>query len=183
VVDLEAEKLMEKAVSFHGHSCPGLAIGVMASKYILEHGNDFSIDEELVAVVENDNCSVDAIQALLGTTFGKGNLKFFDFGKNNYTFYNRTKKKAVKLSMNIGSSKDRELSREERIVKLLNSNPETVFTIKEIKYRPPEEAQIHQSISCQKCNQLTMSTRTKELNNKIYCIPCYDKLTKWKYHE
>ena len=93
------KELMNKAVEFHGHSCPGVAIGVLAAKYILEHGNDFSIDEELVAVVENDNCSVDAIQALLGTTFGKGNFVFKDYGKNNYTFYNRTTKKAVKLSL------------------------------------------------------------------------------------
>ena len=183
MVDLDAEKVMEKAVDFHGHSCPGLAIGVLASKYILEHGNDFSVDEELVAVVENDNCSVDAIQALLGTTFGKGNLKFSDYGKNNYTFYNRTRKKAIKLSMNIGSFEDRELAREERIKKLLNSNPETIFTIKEVKFRPPKEAQIHQSQICNKCNQLTMNTRTRELNDKVYCIPCFDKLKKWKYHE
>lgn len=180
---MDAEKLMEKAVSFHGHSCPGLAIGVIASKYILEHGNDFSVDEELVAAVENDNCSVDALQALLGTTFGKGNLKFLDYGKNNFTFYNRTKKKAIKLSMKMGTSEDRELSREERIKKLLNSNAETVFNIKEIKFKPPVEAQIHQSVKCQRCNQLTMSTRTKKLNGKDYCIPCHDKLTKWKYHE
>ena len=180
---MEIEKLMEKAVKFHGHSCPGLAIGVLASKYILEHGNDFSIDEELVAVVENDNCSVDGVQALLGTTFGKGNLKYLDYGKNNYTFFNRTNKKAVKLSMNVSSFEDRELSREERIKKLLNSDPEVVFDIKDVKFKPPDEAEIHQSVMCQKCNQLTMGTRTKELNGKFYCIPCYDKLTKWKYHE
>ena len=96
---MNTKKLMKKAVDFHGHSCPGVAIGVIAAKYILEHGNDFSIDEEIVAVVENDNCSVDAIQALLGTTFGKGNFKFLDHGKNNYTFYNRSKEIAVKLSL------------------------------------------------------------------------------------
>ena len=74
---MEAKDLMDKAIKFHGHACPGVVIGVLVAKYILEHGNDFSIDEELVAVVENDNCSVDAIQALLGTTFGKGNVKHY----------------------------------------------------------------------------------------------------------
>lgn len=177
VVNMEMEKLMEKAVYFHGHSCPGLAIGVLASKYILEQGNDFSVDEELVAVVENDNCSVDAVQALLGTTFGKGNLKFLDYGKNNYTFYNRTNKKAVKLSMNVSSFEDRELSKQERIEKLLNSSPDAIFSIEDVEFKPPDEAQIHQSLKCQKCNQLTMSIRTKELNGKSYCIPCYDELT------
>lgn len=61
-----------KAVEFHGHECPGLAIGVRvsdAAKEMLRIGS--SEDEEIVCVAENDSCSVDAIQALLGCTFGK----------------------------------------------------------------------------------------------------------------
>lgn len=169
---------MDKAVKFHGHSCPGLAIGVLASKYILDNGNDFSIDEELVAVVENDNCSVDAIQALLGTTFGKGNLIYNDYGKNNYSFYNRSKKKAVKLSIKAVSLGDRELSREEKLEILLNSNPEDIFNIEKIEYNPPEMAQIHKSLACDNCGEPTMSTRLKEFEDKKLCIPCYEELSK-----
>lgn len=173
---METKDLMEKAVNFHGHSCPGLAIGVLVSKYILDQGNDFSIDEELVAMVENDNCSVDAIQALLGTTFGKGNLVFLDYGKNNYTFYNRTNKKAIKLTIKARSFSDRELSREARIEVLLSSNPEDIFDIRNIEFNPPEKAQIHNSIECHNCGQLTMSTRIQEFNNKMLCISCYEKI-------
>lgn len=177
---MDAKKLMDKAVKFHGHSCPGLAIGVSVSKYILEHGNDFSTDEDLVAVVENDNCSVDAIQALLGTTFGKGNLVFLDYGKNNYAFYNRTKKNAIKLSIKKSAFEDRSLSREERIRKLLNAKPEEIFEIKEIKFNPPEEAKIHESIICESCGEPTMSIRIREYNGKKLCVPCFEKLTTTK---
>ena len=166
---MESKELMEKAVKFHGHSCPGLAIGVLVSKYILEHMGDFSIDEELVAVVENDNCSVDAIQALLGTTFGKGNLKHLDYGKNNYTFYNRTNKKAVKFIMNVSSFGERDLSRKERIEKLMNSNPEDIFEIKEVDFNPPEMAEIHQSTICDKCGEPTMITRIIEFQEQNLC--------------
>ncbi|MCL0053205.1 formylmethanofuran dehydrogenase subunit E family protein [Dehalococcoidales bacterium] len=31
-------------------------------------------DEEIVAVIENDSCMVDAIQSASGCTLGKGNL-------------------------------------------------------------------------------------------------------------
>ncbi|MFX1276879.1 MAG: FmdE family protein [Promethearchaeota archaeon] len=172
--------LLKKAVDFHGHSCPGLAIGVLASKYILDNGNDFSIDEELVAVVENDNCSVDAIQSLLGTTFGKGNLIFLDYGKNNYTFYNRSNKKAIKLIQKHRNFGDRELTREERLKMLLKLNPEDIFEIKVIKYDPPKMAEIHESIICENCNEPTMSTRIRKLNDKNLCIPCYDLLKKEK---
>jgi len=173
---VNAKELMEKAVIFHGHSCPGLAIGVLASKYILEHGADFSIDEELVAVVENDKCSVDALQALLGTTFGKGNLVFLDYGKNNYSIYNRTNQKAVKLSLTVRSFGERQLSKEERIDNLLKSVPDDLFKIQEIAYNPPEMAQIHESIVCDKCGEPTMSIRINKINTKNYCIPCYTTL-------
>lgn len=175
-INLEAKKLMDQAVKFHGHTCPGLAIGVLVSKYILEHGNDFSIDEELVAVVENDNCSIDAIQALLGTTFGKGNLIHLDYGKNNYSFYNRTNQKAVKLSFKATNFGDRELTREERIKKLLSSHPEDIFRIENREFDPPSMAQIHDSIICDNCGDATMSTRIKEIKGKKVCMPCYEKL-------
>ena len=176
IIALEAHSLMERAVKFHGHTCPGVAIGVLVSKYILDHDNDFSIDEELVAIVENDNCSVDAIQALLGTTYGKGNLVHLDYGKNNFTFYNRDNKKAVKLSLKNLSFGERDLPREERIQKLLNANPEDVFNIEEVKFEPPQFAQIHESILCENCGDPTMSTRIKEFKGKKLCIPCYEKL-------
>jgi len=175
---LDSKSLMEKAVAFHGHACPGVTLGVLVSKYILEHGNDFSVDEELVAVVENDNCSVDGIQALLGTTFGKGNLVFLDYGKNNYTFYNRTNEKAIKFSLKASSFGDRSLSREERIEKLLNSNPEDIFEIEIIEFNPPKMAEIHESILCDNCGDPTMSTKIREFNNKKFCIPCYKKVTR-----
>ena len=45
----------EKAVSFHGHECPGLAIGVRAVEAAeAKLGIAFSRDEEIVCVTEND---------------------------------------------------------------------------------------------------------------------------------
>jgi formylmethanofuran dehydrogenase subunit E len=44
-------------------------------------------DEELVAIVENDTCGVDALQCVVGYTFGKGNRLFRDDGKHVYTIY------------------------------------------------------------------------------------------------
>jgi len=168
--------LIKKAIDFHGHFCPGLMIGVLASKYILDKGNDFSIDEELVTVVENDNCSVDAIQSLLGTTFGKGNLIFLDYGKNNYSFYNRSNNKAIKLTLKQKDFGEKELSREERLEMLKNSNPEDIFEIKEIKYDPPKMAEIHESIICENCDEPTMSTRIRKVNDRNLCIPCFKSL-------
>ena len=63
----------QECVHFHGHLCPGLAIGYGAVKAAQQAlGLAAAEDEEVVAVVENDSCAVDAIQVLLGCTFGKG---------------------------------------------------------------------------------------------------------------
>ena len=68
------ETLWERCVAFHGHSCPGLAIGFRAA---LEGMSALGLplqpvqDEDLVCVSENDACGVDAVQVLTGCTLGK----------------------------------------------------------------------------------------------------------------
>ena len=175
---MEAKELMEKAVRFHGHICPGLTIGVLVAKYVLEHGYEYSPNEELVAVVENDNCSVDALQVLLGTTFGKGNLVHQDYGKNNYVFYDRRAKKGVRLSIKSKEFGDKKLTRDEKIQLLLSSKPEDIFNIYEIDYNPPGLAEIEESVPCEICGELTMNSRLMTYNDSEMCIPCYKKMRK-----
>ena len=88
----------EKCVAFHGHACGGLTIGYKAACYAAELLElDFSGDEQLVCIAENDACGIDAIQALLGCSVGKGNLLFHMRGKQAFSFYNRTTGKSVRL--------------------------------------------------------------------------------------
>jgi formylmethanofuran dehydrogenase subunit E len=94
----DKNEMWERAVRFHGHICPGLMIGFSASLYAMELLDlEFSEDEEVVCIVENDSCSVDAIQAVLGCTVGKGNLLFHMRGKQAFSFYNRNTGKSVRL--------------------------------------------------------------------------------------
>ncbi len=85
-----SKELIEKTIAFHGHSCPGLVIGIRAAELALQklaHVNA----EDFAAVVETDMCGVDAIQFLTGCTFGKGNLIRIDYGKMAFSFYDRSK--------------------------------------------------------------------------------------------
>ncbi|MGA7627728.1 MAG: FmdE family protein, partial [Methanoregula sp.] len=86
------------AVAFHGHSCPGLALGYRAARHALSvlHA-ERSEDEDLVAVVENDACGIDAVQAIAGCSVGKGNLILKDLGKHAYTFINRRTGSAIRI--------------------------------------------------------------------------------------
>jgi formylmethanofuran dehydrogenase subunit E len=170
---MDTKELIEKAIRFHGHICADLAIGVLAFKYVLEHGFNYSPNEEVIVVVENDDCSIDALQALLGTTYGKGNLIHQDYGKLNYYFYNRETKKGIKMSVKKRVPGDKRLSKHERIQQLLNSKAEDIFNIYEIEYNPPGLAQIEDPITCDICGEETASSRIMMYNNSDMCIPCY----------
>lgn len=68
------QESVERVQQFHGHMCPGLAMGIRAAEIALERIGPHAGDEEVVAIVETDMCRVDGIQVLIGCTFGKGNL-------------------------------------------------------------------------------------------------------------
>jgi formylmethanofuran dehydrogenase subunit E len=197
VLPNDLSNMMEKAVKFHGHSCPGLAIGVVASKIALESAKQ-SKDEELVAIVENDACGVDGIQALTSCTYGKGNLIHRDYGKSVYTFYNRKNGKAIRLSLKpeIFSSEEEqsqhrkelfdkvrnglatteELDEHNRLrqnrIELILSEGDKIFKIDEVSLEPPEKARIFNDVLCERCGESVMSTRIVERSGKKLCIPC-----------
>lgn len=68
------EETWRARVRFHGHSCPGLAIGCRAAEFAMD-GLGISMErakyEELVCVTENDACGVDAIQRACGSRSAK----------------------------------------------------------------------------------------------------------------
>ena len=52
---IDEKALWEKATAFHGHTCGGLTIGYKAALYAIQLLDiQFSTDEELVCVTEND---------------------------------------------------------------------------------------------------------------------------------
>ena len=81
-------KTWNDCVAFHGHECGGLTIGYKASLYAIELLKlEFSADEQVVCIAENDACGVDAVQVMLGCSIGKGNLLFHMRGKQAFSFY------------------------------------------------------------------------------------------------
>jgi formylmethanofuran dehydrogenase subunit E len=168
----------EEIVSFHGHSCPGLAIGYRMTKAALTFlAGSRSADEELVAIVENNACGVDAVQALSGCTFGKGNLIFKDYGKHVYTLYDRTSKRGVRVVFNDRAiPKDMRKDRKRFASWLLTAPEEEIVVLQEVRQDEPEAARIMKSVACAFCGESVMETRTREVNDKLACIPCAEKI-------
>ena len=183
-----------EVVKFHGHTCPGIAIGYRVAKYVKNPYNR-SEDEELVAIVENSSCSVDAIQLLLGCTFGKGNFIFKDHGKHVYTFYSRDHDKAIRIYFkNVLPNTDPAVMKRffsgqmspeerERFMKLreeateyiLNAPDEEILEVREVDIPAPPKARIHPSIECQECGEAFMEVRGRTAGGKIVCEECYQK--------
>lgn len=168
----------EKAVEFHGHSCPGLAIGYKAAEAALEYlGNSRDTDEELVAVVQNDNCSIDAIQSVLGCTAGKGNLIFRNTGKNVYTVGRRSDGRAVRISFKPGTSTGN-ATKEERMLQILNSPVGDLFDIREVEVELPKKASMFRTVICAQCGEGVMEPRARLRDGKIVCPECFEEYTR-----
>ena len=186
----------KRCVDFHGHVCGGLAIGYRAAKeglsWLKEHR---ALDEELVTIVENDACGVDAIQVLTGCTFGKGNFFFKDYGKMAFTFFSRKTGQGVRLApkdrglgpneeqkalfekvrANTATDEDRKRLGElgnKMAQSILDAPIDTLFSINPAQVPIPEKARIHASIPCDRCNEPTMATRLEDVDGQKVCRGC-----------
>ena len=104
---VNASEIMESAdfkrcAQFHGHVCPGLAIGYRAGRQLSWLQESRSPDEEIVTTVETNACGTDAIQVLTGCTLGKGNLLYRDLGKHAYTVFSRKTGNGVRIVLKPG---------------------------------------------------------------------------------
>jgi len=160
----------QEIVGFHGHACPGLAIGYRMSLAGLEAlASVRATDEELVAITENDACGVDALQCLTGCTFGKGNLRFRDYGKSVYTLYCRTTLRGVRVLFHGGGFPE-ELrdDREARMAWILSAPEEEMISVTPVTLEEPEPAAVHRTVSCSVCGEGVMETRLRD----GMCVPC-----------
>ena len=194
----------EEVVAFHGHACPGLAIGYRAAQAALQALSvTRPVDEELVAIVENDACGIDAIQYVAGTTMGKGNLIFRDYGKRAWTFINRRTGHAVRVAekpeffekksdplmselrakVMAGKATNDEqeefsLRSEQYVRDLLSFPAGEMFTIRNVTPEIPEKARIFRSVTCAVCGESVSESRARVQDGKIVCIPCHDHYTR-----
>jgi formylmethanofuran dehydrogenase subunit E len=132
-----------------------------------------SRDEEIVAIVENDACGVDALQCLSGCTFGKGNLVFRDLGKQVYTLYSRGTGKGVRVVFH-GRGVPEEMREDKKAYAefILNAGTAEIISLSNVTVDAPEPARVRASVICAGCSELVMETRIRELNGRRLCIPC-----------
>lgn len=195
MVDAETVK---RIAEFHGHMCPGLAIGIRAAELALQEIGHHSSEEDVVAIVETDMCPVDAIQFLTGCTYGKGNLVHLDYGKNAFTFIRRSDGKALRLvtrseAWGGGSEEHRALMakvqrkaatpaeqqqfqalQQQRSQAILARPLEALFTVTPVKPQVPTKARFNTPVTCTNCGETMMETRSRLFQGQILCVPCFE---------
>lgn len=188
-----------RCVQFHGHRCPGLAIGFRAAVTLMKRLDvQKPPDEELVAVVETDACGADAIQVMTGCTFGKGNFIFKNYGKHAFSLMDRKKRKGIRVCLLPGVFKSDpeyfslskkvqsdDASAEEterfgrlqrdRVQKILEAGPESLFKIEDVSGDIPAKARIMESGVCSLCGEPTKADLLRNKNGKRRCIPCAEQ--------
>lgn len=193
------EEKIEQTIAFHGHACPGLAIGIRASELAHERLGT-PAQGDLVAVAETDMCGVDAIQFLTGCTYGKGNLIHKDLGKMAFSFYDRKTGKGFRALLNpnaraafsdemrdlmkkvsgkTATPEEQERSdalRSELQVQYMTLPLEEMFLVKETPAPAPRRARILDSLPCVQCGEMTMESRTRRFDGQTLCIPCFEQV-------
>jgi len=194
-----SKETIEKVVDFHGHSCPGLSIGIRASELARRELGDLP-DTRLVCITETDMCGVDAIQYLTGCTFGKGNLIHRDHGKMAFTFFDRESGQGFRsilkpeargeageelsqLSRKIaaGTANQEEKQhvqalRQQMQERIMTADLDALFETMAPLERMPRRARVLESLACEECGEATMESRTRRFSGKTLCQPCFDKV-------
>jgi formylmethanofuran dehydrogenase subunit E len=199
----ELAELLAQAARLHGHYCPGLAFGVLAGWAALKRlGFDNTGMEELLAVVECNNCFVDGIQMTTGCALGNNALIYKDLGKTAVTVMSRKTGSAVRLALKPrqwegegASERDREAAELfRRVVQERDPDPEAarrmkelfreqsfetvakgaeeVFDITDVTAAFPEYAPIVDSETCALCGEQFMGTKGAASEGARVCLGC-----------
>ena len=170
---VETRENWKRCVEFHGHTCPGLAIGyraALAAQARLQ--TQFSPDEEIVCVTENDACGVDAVQVLTGCSIGKGNLIYRDTGKQAFSFYSRKDGRKVRVVFKMALNRE-ENSREVLQKKILTASDEELFDFTDPVDLPPSKARIFTSIVCEECGEAAPEHKIRLHEGRKLCLGCF----------
>ena len=168
----------QRCVDFHGHSCPGLAIGFKAVQALEQQmGLVCGGDEELVCVTENDACGVDAVQVLTGCSLGKGNLLYRERGKMAFSFFNRTSGQQLRMVFKLPVSRTN-TERAALQEMILNADPSELFNFSQPRFSLPEKARIFDSETCEHCAESAVEHLIRLHEGKKLCLDCFEGYTR-----
>ncbi len=193
---------LEFGQKFHGHKCPAMPMGLRAGAAALNKlGIERAADGQVIALVDigDDHCATcyaDGIQVILGTTFGKGNLKKTCKGKWAVTVIDKKTGRAVRVTpkaeamlankqtsffkdyreKGIPASKVPDNVVEPLVSKVMGAPDDQLINISEIfDYNLAEHPHSFNSFVCEGCGEMTVMEYGRISGDKKVCIDCAAK--------
>jgi formylmethanofuran dehydrogenase subunit E len=198
----DLEGLLRQAETIHGHRCPFLALGVKAGRHAMDYLEQENTGmEEVVAVVECNNCFTDGIQVVTGCTFGNSALIFKDLGKTAVTVARRRDGAALRLCVRPdfreqmfarypavgplydqvvvqgqGTAEDRHrfqhLWQAVARRELQEVDLEEQFVIQPLTITLPDLARRFATVTCSRCGEGVMEPRIRVSGGQRLCLAC-----------
>lgn len=186
----------EATVKFHGHICPGVAVGHRACWYARKLLNltSPSLAPEYVVVAENDLCGLDAVQVNTGCTVGNDGLIINLQGKHAFSFINKKTGLGVRIvleaplwdsnhpielhhKVKLGTATPEEAQeffrlRLQRGEQLLELTDEELFKVEEINQKIPGKPRLHPVVRCTRCREQVMLPWVIQQGDEQLCPRC-----------
>jgi len=167
----DIQELYQEGVSFHGHSCPGLALGVRASYIAIQELDVEDIHAKgLYCISEKQACYMDGIQVVMGCTTGNKNLIYYPTGKSVFSFYNRNNGKSIRL---YAKDMPSGMERDEKIQYVLTAPVEEIFVCGPATLPFPPKIPKAPSAACSQCGEMTDESFLRLRDGKLLCPECY----------
>ena len=197
---LEDGKLAQ-IVEFHGHMCPGLAMGIQVGLVAVKEVGRNTRDNPVRAVVETNLCPVDGIQYITGCTFGMGGILYREWGKLGFSFYALKDRRGIRIvakpgaleadpdfeehtaltaKVKAGEATPEDQARfrvlhQARAERILEADPYDLYSAEEIDGTPPAMIHGHADCLCEACEEAVLQDCTRRHGGKTLCIPCFER--------
>ncbi len=196
------QEWLEFGQKFHGHKCPAMPLGLRVGAAAMNKlGVERAKDGQIVAFVDlgEDHCATcfaDGLQVIMGTTFGKGNIKKTHKGKWAVTLVDRATGKAVRVTpkaeamlqnkqsdffknyreKGIPASKVPNEVVEPLINNVINVPEEKLLNISELfDYNLEPHKDSFAGFVCEECSEMTVEGYGRIKDGKHVCIDCAAK--------
>jgi len=193
------QEWLEFGQKFHGHKCPAMPLGLRVGAAAMNKlGVDRAKDGQLVTIVDlgEDHCATcyaDGLQVIMGTTFGKGNIKKTHKGKWAVTLVDRKSGKAVRVTPKAEAMLQNKQSAffkdyrekgipastvpnevvEPLINKVMNAPEEMLLNISEVfDYKLEPHSDNFNGFVCEECGEMTVESYGRIKNGSHVCMDC-----------
>ncbi|WP_248965810.1 FmdE family protein [Sphaerisporangium perillae] len=182
---------------FHGHKCPGSAVGLRIAQVALAALGRHGADNEIVAVGETDSCAIDSVQVLTGCTLGNRHLIQEDHGKVAFTFWRVSDGAGLRVTAKPGSEAFRSdeawalahkvesgtateeergrfsRGQAERVEHLLTAPVEDILLVETVSEEAPAAKKLQPHAPCDGCDEQTSTSVLHDHRGRLLCPPCH----------